>query len=107
MIRLAIIAALVAAGPAWAQTFPPNISVPNAEPIITPYFAFPESHSNILAPSYQCQEQFKDLPRLAKRLGVPPGGNDSVMMRMCDGTVYSLPAIIDALLDRIDKATKP
>ena len=58
----------------------------------------------------KCQEQFAGLPALAERLGVKPGvGIDAgtVMLRMCDGTDYSMFGLINAVLDRIDNATAP
>ena len=54
-----------------------------------------------------CQEQFRNLPKLAARLHVKPNPNgDGMKIRMCDGRVYAMFDLINALLDRMDKASK-
>ncbi len=54
-----------------------------------------------------CQEQFRHLPALAARLHVrptePKGG---LSFRMCAGRVYDMIELVNALLDRMAKASK-
>lgn len=51
-----------------------------------------------------CKEQFKSVPSLAKRLHVKEGlGDGGFSIRMCDGRVYDLLALLTATLDRMDK----
>ena len=58
-----------------------------------------------VAPS--CLEQFHDLPKLAARLHIKPGTTSTgLALRMCDGRAYDMMALINALLDRMDKVTK-
>jgi len=82
MIYRAIVAALLIAGaPAYAADLPTTTT---------------STLRNILT---TCQEQFAGLPALAERLGVKPGvGIDAgtVMLRMCDGTDYSMFSLIHA-----------
>ena len=56
--------------------------------------------------SLGCVDQFPHLPQIAERLGVKPGtgADGSVVLSMCDGSVYDLSALINALLDRMDAA---
>lgn len=56
-----------------------------------------------------CHEMFTKLSALAERLGIKPapdGTTPAVGMRMCDGTQYDLFELINAALDRMDRATK-
>ncbi|MBO4228025.1 hypothetical protein [Bradyrhizobium neotropicale] len=53
------------------------------------------------------QEHFPELHALAKRLGVgpiAPGETVSIALNMADGTSYSLVALVNAFLDRLDAA---
>ena len=54
-----------------------------------------------------CQDTFKGLPKLAKRLGVKPntGVSGSVVLHTCEGD-YALFDLITALLDKMDKADR-
>jgi predicted RNA-binding Zn ribbon-like protein len=52
-------------------------------------------------------DPFPKLPALAQRLGVEPSDGDStntVVLRMQDGRCYDLFDLINAMLDRMDKA---
>lgn len=54
-----------------------------------------------------CIDHFKDLPKIAERLNVKPNtGGNTVVLEMCDGTRYDFIALINALLDKMDKAVK-
>ena len=54
-----------------------------------------------------CVEQFKGMPALAARLPLKEGGTgDGFNVRMCNGQIYDLMAIINAVLDRLDKADR-
>ncbi len=57
--------------------------------------------------SFKCQDNFEQVPLLAKRLNVKPLtanrlGTDFIIP-MCDGTAYSLFDLINAALDKLDK----
>lgn len=55
------------------------------------------------------RESFPDLPAIAERLGVPKNDNSAspgIILRMTNGDSYSLFALMNAFLDRIDSATK-
>lgn len=61
----------------------------------------------IAVPIPPCVEQFNKLPEVAERLGVKPNtGDGSIKMTMCDGRTYDAFALINALLDRLDRSTK-
>lgn len=55
-----------------------------------------------------CQEAIPELPKLAARLGVkefkPKNGTTAMVLGMCDGRQYSFVELLNALLDRMDKA---
>lgn len=53
-----------------------------------------------------CFEAFANLPTVAERLGVQPGRSISgaVVLTMCDGRQYDFLALVNALLDRMEKA---
>lgn len=60
---------------------------------------------------YQCNDEaFKELPKIAARLGVKPVSGDSkagaMVLTMCDGSEYDFIEIINATLDRLDAAAK-
>ncbi len=59
----------------------------------------------IVVPPSTCQEQFPALPALAARLNVKPGYSPqrSVVLGMCDGTVYDLFALVNAFLDKMEQ----
>lgn len=56
-------------------------------------------------------EMFRQLPALAKRLGVEPdtdaSGGGRVLLYMKDGTKYDLFVLINAFLDRLDAISSP
>jgi hypothetical protein len=54
-----------------------------------------------------CTDQFKELPAMAKRLGVPSGTvQGGVALTMCDGRTWDLFRLMNAFLDRMDKKVK-
>ena len=67
-------------------------------------FAQSTTGSGLATVGPSCTDQFKDLPAIAKRLGVAPetveGG---VVLAMCDGRKYDLFKLMNAFLDRMDK----
>ena len=47
------------------------------------------------------------LPRLAERLGIKPGeGAGEVWIHLADGRRYDMVAIVNAVLDRLDMASR-
>ena len=55
-----------------------------------------------------CQESFKGLPKLAKRLGVKPSpaGSGAFTLRTCDGASYDMFALINSLLDKMEHVSR-
>lgn len=56
------------------------------------------------AKGFECVESFPELPQLAKRLHILPSKplDYGTMLMMCSGDRYSITALINALLDRMD-----
>lgn len=57
-----------------------------------------------------CTDQFKDLPTLAERLHIEPMSKDAkpgtIVLSMCDGRSYDLLELINAMLDKLDRAAR-
>jgi hypothetical protein len=61
--------------------------------------------------AFKCDDKpFAELPAMADRLGVAPGVSEnsgaSMILQMCDGRQYDFFKIINAVLDRMDKASR-
>lgn len=78
-------------------------------------FGMRQAHGAESLPSFSvvemtaCRETFPGLPALAERLAVnpaAPGATLEVALSMCDGTRYDFFALINAALDRVDRAIK-
>lgn len=52
------------------------------------------------------RERDARIERLAERLGVPEGAGDLINVRLYNGKHYDIVAMVGALLDRMDQATK-
>jgi hypothetical protein len=69
-------------------------------------FGFSTSTTREIARIPACTEAFADLPRIADRLDVKPGSgiSGSMVLTMCDGRQYDFVALLNAFLDKLDKA---
>ena len=71
--------------------------------VLTNYAIAQSTTGNIYNGS-SCTDQFKDLPAMAKRLGVASGTvQGGVALTMCDGRSWDLFKLMNAFLDRMDK----
>lgn len=57
------------------------------------------THNEIEPPHY-----WQEIKKIAQRLNVPPGTSNEVDIIMANGEAYSVPAILNAFLDRMDGA---
>lgn len=100
MIRLAMFGLISAGFISLAQVTPEFYPAPHHR------FETPKGSREIFSiPA--CVESFPQLPDLAERLGVKPiesskGG--MALLSMCDGRKYDLIQLINALLDKMEKA---
>ena len=57
------------------------------------------THNEIKPPHY-----WQEMKKIAQRLNVPPGASNEVDITMENGESYSVPAMLNAFLDRMDGA---
>lgn len=62
--------------------------------------------SDTVVTFHEPAEMMPGLPALAARLGVEPTATGNMLVQMKDGRCYDVFAIINALLDRLDAATR-
>jgi hypothetical protein len=90
------LALLLITSPALAQDGPPTFHESTAM-------------GGTVASISACTEAFADLPRIAERLEVNPvdqakSYSATMVLTMCDGRSYDFVALLNAFLDKLDKA---